>query len=59
MDRSRLTLTYCLSDEKTLKAINTKVFKRLDQINDPLYKVELAKEEFEHIEPIVLLTPIQ
>ena len=48
MDRSRHTVTKYLNDEKTHGAINTKVFKRLDHINDQLYQVELAKAEFEH-----------
>ena len=34
MDRSRHTVTKYLSDEKTHGAINTKLFKRLDHIND-------------------------
>ena len=53
MDRSRHTVTKFLSDEKTHGAINTKVFKRLDHINDQLYEVELAKAEIEHREPII------
>ena len=40
MDSSRHTVTKHLSDEKTHGAINTKVFKRLDHINDQLYEVE-------------------
>ena len=35
-------------------AINTKLFKRLDHINDQLYEMELAKAEIEHREPIVV-----
>ena len=54
MDRSRHTVTKYLSDEKTHGAINTKLFKRLDQINDQLYEVELAKAEIEHREPIIV-----
>ena len=34
MDRSRRTVTKYLSDEKTPGAINTKLFKRLDHMND-------------------------
>ena len=43
MDRSRHIVTKHLSDEKTDGAMNTKFFKRLDNINDQLYEVELAK----------------
>ena len=53
-DRSRHTVTNYLSDEKTRRAINTKLFKRLDHINDQLYEVELAKAEIEHREPIIV-----
>ena len=54
IDRSRHTVTKYLSDEKTNGAINTKLFKRLDHINDQLYEVELAKAEIEHREPIIV-----
>ena len=54
MDRSRHTVTKYLSDEKTYGTINTKLFKRLDYINDQLYEVELAKAEIEHREPIIV-----
>ena len=54
MDRSRNTVTKVLSDEKTHGAINTKLFKRLDHINDQLDQVELAKAEIEHREPIIV-----
>ena len=52
MDRSRHTVTKYLSDEKTHSAINSKLFKRLNQITDHLYEVELVKPEIEHREPI-------
>ena len=52
MDRSRHTVTNYLNNEKTHGAINTKLFKRLDHINGQLYKVEMAKAEIEHREPI-------
>ena len=52
MDGSRHTVTKFLSDEKTHGAINIKLFKRLDHINDQLYEVELTKAEIEHREPI-------
>ena len=54
MDRSRHTVTKFLSDLKTHGAINTKLFKRLDHINDQLYEVELAKAEIEHTVPIIV-----
>ena len=54
MDRSCHTVTKYLNDEKTHGAINTKVFKRLDHINDQLYEVEMAKAEIEHREPIIV-----
>ena len=54
MDRSRHTVTKYLNDEKTHGAINTKLFKRLDHINDQLHEVELAKAEIEHREPIIV-----
>ena len=54
MDRSRQTVTKCLSDEKTNGAINTKLFKLLDHINDQLYEVQLAKAEVEHRELVIV-----
>ena len=54
MDRSRHTATKYLSDEKTHAAINSKLFKRLDHVNNSLYEVELAKAQIEHKEPIIV-----
>ena len=54
MDRSRHTVTKYLNDEKTHGAINTKLLKRLDHINDQLYEVELAKVEIEQREPNIV-----
>ena len=54
MDRSRHTVRKHLNDEKTQGAINTKIFNRLDHINDQLYEVELEKAEIEHREPIIV-----
>ena len=54
MDRSRHTVIKCLNDEKTRGAINTKLFKRLDHINDQFYEVELAKADIEHRKPIIV-----
>ena len=52
MNRSRHTVTKYLSDKKKHGAINTKLFKRLHEINDHFYEVELAKAEIEHRELI-------
>ena len=54
MDRSRHRVTKYLSDEKIHSAINSKLFKRLNQITDQLYEVELVKSEIEHREPILV-----
>ena len=54
MDRSRHTVTKYLNDEKTHRPINTKLFKRLDHINDQLYEVELAKAVTKHREQIIV-----
>ena len=43
MERSRHTVLNYLSDEKAQGAVITKMFKRLDHINDQLYEAELAK----------------
>ena len=51
MDRSRHTVTKYLNDEKTHSAINGKLFKRPNFINDQLYEVELVKSEIEHRDP--------
>ena len=52
MDRSGHTVTKYLSDEKTHAAIISKLFRRLDQMNNSLYEVELIKAQIEHKEPI-------
>ena len=54
MKGSRHTVTKYLNDEKTHSAINSKLFKRLNFINDQLYVVELVKSEIEHREPIIV-----
>ena len=43
-----------LSDEKTHAAINSKLFKRLDHLNNSRYEVELAKAEIKHKKPIIV-----
>ena len=54
MDRSRHTVMKYLSDKKTHAAINSKLFKNLDHMNNSLYEVELAKAQIEHREPIIV-----
>ena len=54
MDRSKHTETKYLNDEKTHKAINGKMFKRLNNVSKELYEVELAKSKIEHREPIIV-----
>ena len=54
MDRNRHTVTNYLTDKKTHAAINSKLFKMLDHLNNSLYEVELAKGEIEHKEPIIV-----
>ena len=54
MDRSRHTVTKYLSDEKTYAVISSKLFKKLDHVNNSLYEVELAKAQIEHREPIIV-----
>ena len=54
MDRSRHTVTKYLCEEKVHAAINNKMFKRLNIIDEKLYEVELAKSEIEHREPIIV-----
>ena len=54
MNRSRNTVTKYLTDEQTHAAINSKLFKKLDHVNNSLYEVELAKAQIEHKEPIIV-----
>ena len=54
MDRSQHTVTKYLNDGKTHSTIKSKIFKRLNQITDQLYEVELVKSEIEHREPILV-----
>ena len=54
MDRSRHTETKYLNDEKTHKAINGKMFKRLNNVSKEIYEVQLAKSKIEHREPIIV-----
>ena len=54
MDRSRNTVTKYLSDRETHAANNSKLFRRLDHVNNSLYDVELVKAQIEHKEPIIV-----
>ena len=54
MDRSRHTITKYLKDEKTHKANNEPLFKRLNTVEKDLYEVELLKSTIEHREPIIV-----
>ena len=54
IDRSRQTVTKYLTDEKILAANNSKLFRKLDQVNNYLYGVELAKAQLEYKEPIIV-----
>ena len=54
MDRSRHTITKYLNDEKTHKAVNEPMFKRLNTVKKDLYEVELLKSTIEHREPIIV-----
>ena len=54
MDRSGHNVTKHLSDEKTHAASDSKLFKKLDHVNNSLYEVELAKAQIEHKEPIIV-----
>ena len=52
MDRSRDSATRYMNSEKTDATITNEKFKRFRLVNDQLYKVELAKSEIEHKEPV-------
>ena len=43
MNRSRHTITKYINDEKTHKAVNESLFKRLNTAEKDLYEVELMK----------------
>ena len=53
MDRSRHTETLYLNDEKTHKAINNRLFRKLNSVSTDIYEVELVKSIVEHREPII------
>ena len=52
MNWSRHTVMKYLLDKKTHAANNSKLFKKLDHVNNSLYEVEVAKAQIEHKEPI-------
>ena len=54
MDRSRHTITKYLIDEKTHKAINEPLLKRLNTIQKDLYEIELLKSTNEDKQPIIV-----
>ena len=55
MDRSQDTVAKYLTDEKkTHAATNSKWFKKLDNVNNSLYEIELAKAQIEHKGPIIV-----
>ena len=54
VDRSRHTVTKYLSGERTHAVIKSKLFKRLDHMNNSLYEIELTKAQIEHKEPIIV-----
>ena len=54
MDRSGHTITKYLNDEKTQRAIDEPLFKRLNTVEKDLYEVDLLKSTIEHREPIIV-----
>ena len=54
MDTSRHAVTKYLFDEKTHAAIKSKLFKKLDHVNNSSYEIGLAKAQIEHKESIIV-----
>ena len=54
MDRCRHNETKYLTDKKTHAANNSKLFKKLDHVNNSLNLFELAKAQIEHEEPTIV-----
>ena len=54
MDRSRHTITKYLNADKSHKAINEPLFRRLNTVEKDLYELELLKSTNEHREPIIV-----
>ena len=53
-DWSRHTVKKYLTDKKRHAALNSKLFKKLDHVNNSLYEVELAKAPVEHRKPNIV-----
>ena len=53
MDRSRHTVTKYFSDGNTYVAINSKLLKKLDHVNNALCEAKLAKAQIEDNDPII------
>ena len=53
IDRSRDTITKYLHGKKAHKIINSKIFKKLNHLNDNWYEIESVKAGVEHKEPII------
>ena len=53
-DWSRHTVTKYLNEEETHAALNSKLFERLDRMNNSWYEIELGKAQIEHKEPIIV-----
>ena len=54
IDRCQHTVRMYITDKKIHAAINIKLFKKLDHVNNSLYEVELAKGQIERKEPIIV-----
>ena len=59
LERSRHNVKKYLSDKKTHAAINSKLFEKLDHLNIAIYKVQNAKAQFQHEEPIFVVFFLQ
>ena len=58
IDWSRRSMTKYLSAKKTHAAINSKLFMKLEHVNNAFYEFELAEAQTELKEPIVVGLPI-
>ena len=54
IDWTRLSVTRYLSDKETHAAINSKLFKKLDRVNNSMYEDILPKTQTEHKEEIIV-----
>ena len=54
MDRDQHTVTKYLTDENLHAPINSKLFKKLDHVNNSSNEVELAKAQIEHKDLIIV-----